>query len=121
MFYWEKDLEKQLMDLITNTYWNIDKSNEWSWVGENVTTYTVQSGYKAVKEVQHVLQSDCFRVIWDLSVPRIIKVFGWRVMLDRLPSKVNLENRRVTVSCNLCLLCKKEVETTHHLFITCEV
>ena len=42
-------------------------------------------------------------------------------MLDRLPSKVNLENRGVGVSCNLCPLCKKKVKTTHHLFITCEV
>jgi len=36
-------------------------------------------------------------------------------------SKVNLENRGVAVSCNLCPLCKNEVKTTHHLFITCEV
>jgi len=100
------------MDLITNTHWNRDKSDEWSWVGENVTAYTVQYGYRAVKEVQDVVQTDCFRVIWDLSVPRTIKAFGWRVMLDRLPSKVNLENRGITVSCNLCPLCKKEVETT---------
>ena len=121
LFDWEKDLKKQLMDLITNTHWNRDKSDEWSWVGENVTAYIVQSGYRTIKEVQDVLQSDCFRVIWDISVPGTIKVFGWRVMLDRQPSKVNLENKGVMVSCNLCPLCKKEVETTHHLFITCEV
>jgi len=29
-------------------------------------------------------------VIWDLKVPGTTKVFGWRVMLDRLPSRVNL-------------------------------
>jgi len=71
LFDWEKELEKQLMDLITNTHWNRDKSDEWNWVGENVTAYTVQSGYRAVKEVQDVLQSDCFRVIWELSVPQL--------------------------------------------------
>jgi len=41
LFDWEKDLEKWLMDLITNSHWNRDKSDEWSWVGENVTAYTV--------------------------------------------------------------------------------
>lgn len=35
-----------------------------------------------------------------------IKVFGWSVMLDKLSSKVKLENRRVRVFCNLCPLCK---------------
>jgi len=39
-------------------------------------------------------------------MPGTIKVFGWKVILDRVSFKVNLENRGVTVSCNFCLLCK---------------
>jgi len=54
-------------------------------------------------------------------VPNKAKVFGWRVLLDRLPTKVNLEYRGVDLSCNLCLLCNKEVESIQHLLITCEV
>jgi len=32
---------KIALDLITNSHWNRDKSDEWSWVGENVMAYTV--------------------------------------------------------------------------------
>ena len=49
------------------------------------------------------------------------KVFGWRVLLDRLSTRVNLEHRGVNLSCNLCPLCNKEVESIQHLLITCEV
>jgi len=42
-----------------------------------------------------------------LKVPTSAKAFGWRVLLDRLPSRTNLESRGVHVSCNLCPLCKK--------------
>ena len=84
-------------------------------------TYTVQSGYRAVKDVQGARQRECFRMIRDLKVPGTTKVSGWRVMLDKLPSRVNLEIRGITVPRVLCLLCEKEVETTHHLLINCEV
>ena len=49
------------------------------------------------------------------------KIFGWRVLLDRLPYRVNLERREILVSSNLCPLCNKDVETLQHLLITCEV
>jgi len=49
------------------------------------------------------------------------KVFGWRAMLNRLLSKVNLQRRRITVSCNLCPFCRMEEETVQHIFSTCVV
>jgi len=67
------------------------------------------------------LQNECFREVWNLKVPASAKVFRWRVLLDRLPSRTNLESRGVHVSCNLCPLCNKEVETIQHLLINCEV
>jgi len=57
-------MEKKLMELIATVNWNIvAKLVEWSWVEEHVIAYTVQSGYRAVKEVQGVSQSECFREI----------------------------------------------------------
>ena len=51
------------------------------------------------------------------------KIFGWRVLLDKLPFRINLDRRGVMVSSNLCPLCNKDkdVETLQHLLITCEV
>jgi len=45
------------MDLIANTHWNRDKSDEWSWVGENVTAYTVTGLSRRYKMLFKVIAS----------------------------------------------------------------
>jgi len=47
------------------------------------------------------------------------KIFGWRLLLDRLSSKVNLERRKDMVSSNLRPLYNKDVKILQHLLITC--
>ena len=101
--------------------WNREKSDALCWVGEHGNDYTVRSGYRALKGALEIADADCFRVVWDLKISGKAKIFGWRAMLDRLPSRVNLETRGVIMSCNLCPLCRKEMETLQHLLITCEV
>jgi len=62
-----------------------------------------------------------FRYLWDLKVPGTAKIFGWRALLDRLPSRVNLERRGVGIGSNLYPFFTKDVETIQRLFITCDV
>jgi len=57
---------------------------------EDTTPYTVQSGYWAQQEA-FVSPLEWCSDIWDLKVPRSAKVFGWRALLNRLPSRVNLK------------------------------
>jgi len=59
--------------------------------------------------------------VWDLNTPDSGKVFSWRVLLDRLPSRTNLVRRGINIQCNLCSLCIKEEETIQHLLLYCEV
>jgi len=121
LFEWEKELQNQLEELINNVVWNTDMFDQWCWVGESVNVYTVHSGYWALKEIPDVQSNECFGEIWSLKVLGITKIFGWRVLLDRLPFRVNLERRGILVSSNMCPLCNKDVETLQHLLITCEV
>jgi len=88
-------------------------------MGKKTTSYTVHSGYRV--QEPRVSSLEWCRDIWDLKVPGSANVFGWRALLNRLPSQVNLEKRGVIVSCNLCPLCGLEVETMQHILITCEV
>jgi len=58
---------------------------------EETTSYTVQSGYRA--QETRISSLKWYRDIWDLKVPRSVKVFGRITLLNRLPSRVNLEKR----------------------------
>jgi len=59
--------------------------------------------------------------VWDIRVPGSTKLLRWRMFLDRLSSRVNLERRGVNIQSNLCPLWWKEEETIQHLFIRCDV
>jgi len=42
------------------------------------------------------------------------------VLLDRLPTRINLSRRGVGVTTSLCALCQKWPESAQHLFLECE-
>jgi len=48
-------------------------------------------------------------------------VFGLRVLIDRLPSKINLENRGFRLPYNLCPLCNKDAKSIQHIMLSGEV
>jgi len=101
--------------------WYRNISDVCCWQGEKEVGYTVQSSYRALREDHHGQHRECFRYLWDLKVPATTKIFGWRALLDRLPSRANLGKRGVGMGSNLCPFCTKEVETIQHLFISFEV
>nr|GEV76473.1 putative RNA-directed DNA polymerase, eukaryota, reverse transcriptase zinc-binding domain protein [Tanacetum cinerariifolium] len=56
---------------------------------------------------------------WNQYLPIKVNVFVWRLMLNRLPSRVNLDRRNIEVDSLLCPSCLEDVETTNHTFFNC--
>jgi len=50
-----------------------------------------------------------------------VGVHTWRLLLDRLPTRVNLVKRDMQLINMLCSLCQEGEETSQHLFGTCKV
>jgi hypothetical protein len=59
--------------------------------------------------------------LWKSFAPSKITVFSWQLLLQRLPTKVNLAKRRVVEGGvdSLCVLCPMELEKKSHLFGDC--
>lgn len=53
--------------------------------------------------------------VWHLQLPSKIKIFFWKLCLDRLPTGDNLIQRGVDLS-NYCVFCGKKEEDLYHLF-----
>ena len=57
-------------------------------------------------------------VLWKLSIPNKIKIFGWRACNDILPTWINLVKRRI-INEDKCPICTREVETAIHVLWGC--
>ncbi|GJS56352.1 retrotransposon protein, putative, ty1-copia subclass [Tanacetum coccineum] len=55
------------------------------------------------------------------SVVLIINVLAWKVSLDRLPTRLNLISRGVTVSSSSCPVCDSAPEDLSHLLFSCSM
>ncbi|GJZ53877.1 RNA-directed DNA polymerase, eukaryota, partial [Tanacetum coccineum] len=58
---------------------------------------------------------------WVKAVPIKINIFGWRVSLDKLPTRLNLSLRGVNIPSILCPLCSISVESSSHLLFSCHL
>ena len=52
-------------------------------------------------------------------MPKVLTI-AWRILIDRIPSRVNLLRRGVPVTSTLCALCNLSEESSQHLFLACE-
>ncbi|GJS96704.1 RNA-directed DNA polymerase, eukaryota [Tanacetum coccineum] len=67
------------------------------------------------------LPRDDIATRWVKYVPIKINVFAWRVWLDRLPTRLNLIQRNVSVSSLLCPICSSSSEDISHLLFKCSL
>ncbi|GJW68642.1 putative RNA-directed DNA polymerase, eukaryota, reverse transcriptase zinc-binding domain protein [Tanacetum coccineum] len=58
---------------------------------------------------------------WVKLVPSKINVLAWKVSLDRLPTRLNLISRGVTVSSSSCPVCDSAPEDLSHLLFSCSM
>ncbi|GJT15038.1 putative RNA-directed DNA polymerase, eukaryota, reverse transcriptase zinc-binding domain protein [Tanacetum coccineum] len=52
-------------------------------------------------------------------IPFKVNVFLWRLNLNKLPSRVNLDRKRINVGSILCPICHGDVEMVNHTFFNC--
>jgi hypothetical protein len=61
--------------------------------------------------------------LWKNNIPSKVSIFGWRLLLDKLTTREALYRKGVVTN-NLercCVLCFRENEDTHHVFINCSI
>jgi len=67
LFDWEKDLEVQLLALLSTAKWNRDLLDGWVWVERDIESYTVGAGYRVLKESDPSLGGPWFKKIWKIK------------------------------------------------------
>ncbi|GJZ23911.1 RNA-directed DNA polymerase, eukaryota, reverse transcriptase zinc-binding domain protein [Tanacetum coccineum] len=56
---------------------------------------------------------------WCKIIPRKVNIFMWRLLLDRLPHRLNLSSCGLDIDSILCPVCSEHVESNSHAFFSC--
>nr|GEX04372.1 RNA-directed DNA polymerase, eukaryota [Tanacetum cinerariifolium] len=92
-------------------------SDRWSWTLHGLGDFSVKSAREEIDK--HVLVVSPSQNRWSKVLPIKLNVFSWRMMLDRLPTRSNLHNRGISITCILCTNCGAAIENRNHLFFGC--
>lgn len=90
-------------------------------MGKDSTPYSVKTAYQHLTTDAVGVDSNTFKLLWDKNIPLKVGAFCWRVILDRIPTYLNLIKRGITPASGslLCCFCSNSIEIVEHLFISC--
>ncbi|GKE17339.1 RNA-directed DNA polymerase, eukaryota [Tanacetum coccineum] len=114
--------EAQQLEQLTNLLDSVSLSNMedrcfWDLNGKGVFQ---------VKDVRSVLDEtflpkENIPTRWVKSIPIKVNVFVWKLVQDRIPTRLNLMSRNIFVPSVECPVCKNDSESSSHLFFGCQV
>ncbi|GKV34792.1 hypothetical protein SLEP1_g43134 [Rubroshorea leprosula] len=117
----EKDEELKLWEVLSSVCIKVGVADRWRWRHASDGMYVVKQAYEFLQPTDSILNDWLCKLIWCRLVPSKVSFFGWRLCLQRLPTKWNLHKKGVVLEGGLmCGLCNEEVEDTNHLFCTCK-
>lgn len=94
-----------------------DLEDAWTWTGTRSNNF-------AVKEVRKLITQSRFGphprpFPWTKWAPIKVNVWGWRALMNRLPTKVELQKRSVSTGNLACIFCGEQDETLAHILTAC--
>ncbi|GKV01533.1 hypothetical protein SLEP1_g14082 [Rubroshorea leprosula] len=120
-FSWEKHSMAELRRMLQTIQPIKGQKDRWEWRHDQ-GIYSAKSGYQVLSSSHQQSRNNLHKRIWCRLVPTKICAFVWKVLQDRIPSKVNLYKRGIIPDLNLatCMLCKENIEDINHLFLHCK-
>ncbi|XP_045810338.1 uncharacterized protein LOC123904757 [Trifolium pratense] len=96
--------------------------DRWQWLPDPDTGYTVGGAYQLLTSQDSVTLDDAENLIWHSQVPLKVSIFAWRLLRDRLPTRLNLVTRGVlSLPAATCVFGCGATESAHHLFLSCSI
>jgi len=125
-FVWESDLLNELLVVVNRHSWS-DREDGWSWTHSSDGRYSVKSAYSILLyslpgngALEGVVLEAASRVLKSCAPSKVV-VFSWQLILDRIPSRLNLSLRGVPLPAGGlgCVFCADPSESPVHFFLSC--
>ncbi|GJW44542.1 RNA-directed DNA polymerase, eukaryota, reverse transcriptase zinc-binding domain protein [Tanacetum coccineum] len=93
----------------------------WHYVLHNSRIFSVLSMRKWIDTTLSPASDNFDRIRWNRLLPIKVNIHSWRLGLDRLPTRCNLNAHGIDIDSTHCPVCNEGQETSCHLFIKCPV
>lgn len=121
LWQWEEELLGECRTLLLDVFLSPNVTDRWVWLPDPVGGYTVRGAYDVLTSQDQIIEASVTDLVWHKQVPLKVSVFAWRLLRDRLPTKMNLIHRRVLAAdMSLCAAGCGQQETAQHLFLQCD-
>ncbi|GAU46642.1 hypothetical protein TSUD_246690 [Trifolium subterraneum] len=122
LFAWEEELLLGCVGKLANIFLQVDEVDRWVWKLHSSQSYSVKSAYSYLSASETRISDSFDRFLWLKSVPLKVNIFVWRLFLNRLPTKDNLQKRgSIGDHQLLCSALCGFSEDLNHLFFQCPV
>jgi len=120
-FEWETVMESELGDIISRVVVMKDENDALVWSSEANGCFTVSFAYECLGKTDRGPQIEAFRYLWKAKTFPNVMLTSWRVLLNRIPTRLCLRRRGVLLDTTECALCKTNEKLCQHLFLECKV
>ncbi|KAL4568398.1 hypothetical protein LXL04_024009 [Taraxacum kok-saghyz] len=96
-----------------------DSVDAWHWNFGTDGLFSVKSARSHIDLT--TLPANNITVRWLKFLPRKVNVFLWRLLLNRLPTRWNLNARGVPLDNIMCAVCAAVPDQVSHLFFGCSI
>jgi len=125
LFVWKLDLLNKLLVVVTRQSRN-DREDGWSWTHSSDGRYSVKSAYSHLAaslpstDFPAGVALEAATRVWKSGAPSKVVFFSWQLILDRIPTRLNLSRHGVSLPVGGlgCVFCSAPSESSVHLFLS---
>ncbi|GJV04827.1 putative RNA-directed DNA polymerase [Tanacetum coccineum] len=110
---------QDLMGLLINNFVPHNSLDTWTCSLDTSNLYKVSSLRRLIDH--QTLESQVQEVSWNKTLPIKVNIHTWRLFLDRLPTRYNLDICGIDLDYTRCPICDNGIETANHVFVDCSV
>ncbi|CAJ2645107.1 uncharacterized protein LOC123905266 [Trifolium pratense] len=114
---------QELMLLLQQIRPCVDSLDRRKWSSGTAGLFTVKSAYICLQNKYGMAEIELAKVqalqqLWLNNVPPKVNIFGWRLLLEKLPTREALYRKGIITSNHerCCVFCFKEKEDVQHAF-----
>jgi len=108
-------------NFLSNVFLQPNVTDNWQWQPDLAGGYSVRSGYEILTTQDHHVLDAAQNLIWHSQVSLKVSILAWRLLRERLPTKINLHIRGIITDADIsCVARCRHDESVDHLFLHCD-